>query len=113
MEGELAATEYLRSHGYLIAERNWRNRRHEIDIVALKDGQYHFVEVKTRKADSLTSPAEAITSRKIRFLADAANNYIALHGIDSEAWIDLAAVEVADDGTMNVELIPDVSNLHW
>ena len=113
-EGENVAMEWLRQRGYTIAERNWRSAPHEIDIVAVtSDGHYHFVEVKTRHEGSLTAPVEAMTKRKISHLVKAANRYIELHALDTEAWIDFIAVTVHDDGTMSVEFIPDVANPHW
>ena len=97
--GEEAAMEWLRNNGFLIVERNWRNPPHEIDLIAQShDGG---------------SPHEAITRKKISNLTKAANVYIESRAIDAEAWIDFIAVEVADDGSMTTEYIPDVANLHW
>ncbi len=113
-EGEKAALEWLRDNGYIVAERNWRSAPHEIDIVAVtSDGHYHFVEVKTRHEGSLTAPVEAMTRKKIANLTKAANHYIELHSLDTEAWIDFIGVTAHDDGSMSVEFIPDVANLHW
>lgn len=113
-EGEKAAMEWLREHDFLIVERNWRTPPHEIDIVALSpDGNYHFVEVKTRHEGSLTAPIDAITRRKISHLIKAANHYIEIHAITTEAWIDFVGVVMYDDGTTKVEFIPDVTNIHW
>lgn len=113
-EGEKAALEWLRDNGYIVAERNWRSAPHEIDIVAVtSDGHYHFVEVKTRHEGSLTAPVEAMTRKKIANLTKAANHYIELHSLDTEAWIDFIGVTAHDDGSMSVEFTPDVANLHW
>ena len=113
-KGERAALEWLRQNGYLIAERNWRSAPHELDIVAVtSDGHYHFVEVKTRHAGSLTTPQEAMTRKKITNLVKAANHYIDSHAITAECWIDLVAVTAHDDDSMEVEFIPDVANQHW
>lgn len=113
-EGEQAALEWLRQNGYLVAERNWRSAPHEIDIVAVTpDGHYHFVEVKTRHEGSLTAPVEAMTRKKINNLIKAANHYIELHSLDTEAWIDFMAVTAHNDGSYSTEFIPDVANLHW
>jgi len=47
--GERIASDYLISNGYQILERNFYTRYGEIDIVASKDEDIIFVEVKTRK----------------------------------------------------------------
>ncbi len=38
---------YLSSRGYEILERNYRTQKGEIDIIALKDDNLSFIEVKT------------------------------------------------------------------
>ena len=45
--GENIACRYLISRGYLVRDRNYRKKYGEIDIVALKAGRVHFVEVKS------------------------------------------------------------------
>ncbi len=114
-EGERAATEYVRhTLGYTIAELNWRSGHHEVDLIAISpDGHYHFMEVKTRRAGSLTTPEEAITPRKIGHLVSAVNHYVALHEIQAEVWIDFVGVVVQDEGVVSINFIPDISNLHW
>lgn len=113
VEGEQAATEYLRRAGYLIVERNWRSHPHEIDIVASREGELHFVEVKTRKQGSLTTPEQAITPHKIKNLVAAVNHYVALNDIRAEVRLDLAAVETSESGEFEVRLVPNIDNLNW
>lgn len=112
-EGELAAAEYLREHGYLIRDRNWRNGRDEIDIVAVRGGCIRFVEVKTRDADGLTAPEEALTPAKRRAVIRAAESYLAMYGIREEPHLDLAAVDAFADGRFVVRHIPDAVECHW
>ena len=51
-QAETIAADYLRTHGYIIRERNWRvGNTIEIDIIAEKDNTIIFVEVKARKGD--------------------------------------------------------------
>jgi putative endonuclease len=46
--GEDLAAGWMESRGFMIVERNHRQKWGEIDIVAREtDGKYHFVEVKT------------------------------------------------------------------
>ena len=102
--GERAAAEYLRRAGYEICALNWRSGRYELDIVARKAGIVHFVEVKTRRAGSLTPPEAAVTPQKFRALTRAAVRYLAATGGQDEAQFDLAAVDVMPDGHMEVRL---------
>ena len=108
--GERAAAEYLRRAGYEICALNWRSGRYELDIVARKAGIVHFVEVKTRRAGSLTPPEAAVTPQKFRALTRAAVRYLAATGGQDEAQFDLAAVDVMPDGHMEVRLVEQATN---
>ncbi len=80
--GEDAAETYLRKKGYAIVARNWRKASWEIDLVCKQKKTLIFVEVKTRKAGSRTSPAEGLTRTKQARLAKAASLYLSEH----KAW---------------------------
>lgn len=110
---ERAAAEWLRSRGYLIMDTNWRSGRYELDIVARKGDTIHFVEVKCRRAGSLTTPEEAVTPSKEKFLLRAANDYIASHGIGFDCAIDLVAVDLMPDGSFEIRLIPEAVQPRW
>jgi putative endonuclease len=47
-EGEQIAVAFLQRHGYRIQERNYRNRKGEIDIIAWDGATLVFVEVKAK-----------------------------------------------------------------
>ena len=111
--GEQAAVDWLRSNGFLIVERNWRAGRYEIDIIASRWGVLHIVEVKTRRADSLTTPEDAITEQKFRSLRRAASAYMAQHRSQEELQFDLIAVDVFPDGTMQVRFIENAMQCNW
>ena len=104
--GERAAAEYLRRAGYEICALNWRSGRYELGIV-------HFVEVKTRRAGSLTPPEAAVTPQKFRALTRAAVRYLAATGGQDEAQFDLAAVDVMPDGHMEVRLVEQAMEYNW
>ncbi len=110
--GEQVAAQWLKDEGFEVSDTNWRSGRYEIDIVARRNGTVHFVEVKTRKADGLTSPEDAITPAKFRSLQRAARAYIAAHGIDTEVQFDLVAVEYTPDGH-EVRYIPNAMVFRW
>lgn len=70
--GEDAATLYLTTQGYRIIARNLRTPVGEIDIVARKNKNLIFVEVKTRRSLAFGSPQEAVGPRKQRQIIRAA-----------------------------------------
>ena len=111
--GERAAAEQLRRAGYEIQALNWRQGRYELDIVAVKDGILHFVEVKTRRSGSLTPPEAAATQRKFRALSRAAACYLRTTGWEGEVQFDLASAEALPDGTIRVELVENALEYNW
>ena len=111
--GERAAADWLRREGFELLDTNWRDGRYEIDIVARRLDELHFVEVKTRRAGGLTDPEAALTPAKQQALLKAARSYVALRRWPGEICFDLAAVDVLPDGSMQVRFIPDALQTHW
>ena len=70
--GEDAAAMLLEAQGYEILDRNYKCSCGEIDIIAVKDAEISFVEVKTRKNSIYGRPCEAVDHRKQRHIRDAA-----------------------------------------
>lgn len=75
-KGEKIAERYLKRHGYIILERNFLVRGSEIDIIAEKNDEIHFIEVKTRTERSLGDPIEAVTYYKRKALIHGAKVYL-------------------------------------
>lgn len=65
--------------GYTILDRNFYSRYGEIDIIALKDGNICFVEVKYRKDSQTGYPEEAISPSKVRKICKTSAYYISSH----------------------------------
>ena len=74
--GEDLACRFLIKKGYNIIERNWRSRYGEIDIIAEKDDNLVFAEVKLRKNKDFALPSEYVDSRKIRKISMTAGVYL-------------------------------------
>ena len=105
--GEEAAAKYLQEHGYLIIERNWRCRSGEIDIIARKQEQIVFVEVRTRASKSFGTPQESVTPRKQRQVRQTASIYLYQHRIaDAPLRFDLISIQLMDDGTWDIQHLP-------
>jgi putative endonuclease len=91
-DGENAATEYLKQHGYRILHTNWRFGRYELDVVAATEDEIVFIEVKTRSFGSITDPEDAVDNRKIQHIVAAADCYIKHYDIDLPARFDIISI---------------------
>ena len=95
---ELKAEEYLLEKGYKILERNFRNRSGEIDLIAKKDGQIHFIEVKYRSTAVFGSPLEAVDFRKQNQIRKVAMYYLMVNKLSewTPCQFDVIAFEGED-----------------
>ena len=91
-KGEILAREYLKNKGYEIIAVNWRERKFEIDVIAIDKDELVFVEVKTRSTSFFGDPEEAITPKKQKHLLDGADFYIQENQIDLECRFDVIAI---------------------
>jgi putative endonuclease len=105
--GERLAEEKLKALGYEIVARNFRAPGGEIDLVAQREAEWTFVEVRARRGGKYGSPEESLTSRKKTRLIRAAETYIEENGLGDVAWrIDFVAVEFSKRGELlRVEVI--------
>ena len=70
------SVETLVREAYKILERNYQNRFGEIDIIAEKNKEIVFIEVKYRKTSKFGYGYEAVDRRKIMKILKLANYYI-------------------------------------
>jgi putative endonuclease len=101
--GEAAAAEYLKDHGLIIVEKNWKCSYGEIDIIARKEQLWVFVEVKTRKDDKFGLPEGAITRKKKEHLIHASMAYIEEHQIRDDWRIDILSIQKSMDIGIQIE----------
>jgi len=66
--GEEEAINFLKRNKYKILNRNFKTKFGEIDIIAKKNGEIVFIEVKTRNTTLFGYPEEAIDKRKINHI---------------------------------------------
>ncbi|MBO7220994.1 MAG: YraN family protein [Alistipes sp.] len=111
--GEQAAVDYLRQNGFMIVERNYRIGRSEIDIIATRYDELHFVEVKTRKAGTMTAPEEALTEQKYRAMRRAASAYMAQHHSQLEPRFSLIAIEMIGERVEALRFVEDAMEYSW
>ncbi|MDY0339764.1 MAG: YraN family protein [Coriobacteriia bacterium] len=93
--GEEAAAAYLERQGMVIVDRNWRNGRGEIDIIAMDGEELVVCEVKTRASTSAGQPEESVSVAKQRRLVRLAEAYIAASGLsDLSVRFDVVSIVV-------------------
>ncbi|MCR1951524.1 MULTISPECIES: YraN family protein [unclassified Clostridium] len=74
--GEDLASSYLKSKGYYILKKNFRNKYGEIDLICRHDGLIIFVEVKSRYNYNYGLPCESVTSSKQKQIINLCKFYI-------------------------------------
>ncbi len=94
--GERAATRLVRRYGWDILARNWRHPTYgEIDIVALDAATVIFIEVKTRRVDSVSVPEDALRPAKRQHLRSLAQAFMGQYNLQALTYrFDLLAVTV-------------------
>lgn len=95
-KGEKIALKYLKDKGYTLLETNYRTPFGEADIIAHKDDEIIFVEVKTRSGDNYGAPKEAVGKDKKRRYYQMASYYGKQTGEEPNARFDV--IEVYADG---------------
>ena len=113
--GEQYVEAFLRRKGYIILERDWRHGRSlcDIDLICKTADQTTivFVEVKTRSADDITLPEDAVTLNKMRSLGHSADNYVKMNNITEDLRFDIVAlVGNSNDEEPQINHIEDAFN---
>lgn len=110
--GEELAGDFLAKQGFRILHRNWNlHKGCELDIVAFKDNELHFVEVKTRsqESDIYGSPEQAINANKLRNIVRAAFHYLKVYHYDYPIHFDAIGVVYRSEQDHSVRFMPDIS----
>ena len=97
--GEKIAQSFLIEKGYRILHVNWRNRKAEIDIIAMDGETLVFVEVKTRQSHIFGEPENAVNYKKQRNLIHAANAYVLKYRYTNDARFDIISIVIIKNST--------------
>ena len=93
-ESESLATRFLEQEGYIILERNYFARKlGEIDIIAKREGELHFIEVKSGKSDTF-DPIYNVTPSKLRKVINSAHYYMKSKKLDLSFSIDALIIRI-------------------
>ena len=99
--GEDMVATFLRKQGLSVIKRNYQCRFGEIDIIAQTKQYIIFVEVKTRKKDSIVKGIDAVDIRKQQRIMLTAEDYISKTLCEKQPRFDVAEViteETAEKG---------------
>ena len=113
--GEDIAVKYLQNKGYGILARNYRKPWGEIDIIAKKNENLVFVEVKTQRSGFEWRPEENVYFHKKKQLSRIINTYLKdsqIRGVISQEidWqIDVIAIEL--DSKSNNARVEHIENI--
>lgn len=110
--GEELAAKYLEQKGYVIRDRDWRQGKLDLDIVAVADDgeTVVFVEVKARKTNAFGQPEQAVDAKKIKRLARAADSYVKLLGVSAPLRFDIVSIIGDQKEAQTIEHIVDAFN---
>lgn len=91
---EQMASAFLLNMGYHILERNYHDRKGEIDLIARHEGYLVFIEVKYRSGTHMGSPADAVDARKQGRIRHTAQYYMYTHhiGEDTPCRFDVVCI---------------------
>jgi putative endonuclease len=97
-QGEEWAVAFLLEQDYQIAERNWRCRSGEIDIIAEKSNKLIFVEVRSRRPSGRFGTAkESVDYRKQLKVREIAQIYMhRFHKYEQSIQFDVITVEMPE-----------------
>ena len=111
-KGEAYAAKYLKKHKYKIIARNYKKPYGEIDIIAENKEVIAFVEVKTRKENSLTQPIDAVNRKKQMRISKTADAYMYENNIEKNFLSDDEVYNISiRKGTLTKEE-KDIMNSH-
>lgn len=109
--GEAKALDFVQALGMDVKATNFTSPFGEIDIIAKRDNQYHFFEVKTRKGLQYGLPRESLTKRKQLHIKRTAMSFMAHVYERREPWdslhFNVIEIYVFSDGKTHIELLSD------
>lgn len=97
--GEARAFEHLQFLGWKVLEKNWRNRRNEVDLIARDGKTIVFLEVKYRSGPLQVAEEELVSRGQEQRIMRAARAYLAEQRLSNcEVRFDLLLVLSCEDG---------------
>ena len=93
-EAENLVRNYLESRGFEILKKNWKCLIGEIDLIAQKDNEIHFFEVRNRKDSNVEMAFPLKKQTQVKRLVEAYQSFSKIQGITTRTHF----VAVSDQG---------------
>ena len=91
-QGEKLARLYLLDKGYILLEKNFFYKKLEVDIIAEKDNEVIFIEVKTRRRYDMGGPEISVYREKEENLLELSEYYMNHFDLGLDYRIDIISV---------------------
>ncbi|MCW1929816.1 MAG: YraN family protein [Candidatus Kerfeldbacteria bacterium] len=106
--GEELVAQRLRELKFNVVKCNVHTRYGELDVVAIRNGVLHIIEVKARSTRAFGFE-ETVTQKKLRKIILAVHDAHAKHLIPKGAWcIDVAFVWLGDPNAIQIKWVWNV-----
>lgn len=112
-KGEAYGAAYLCKNGFEIIKQNFCIRGGEIDIIAAKEMQLFFIEVKSRSNNHFGSPAESITWSKRQHMQRAINRFLETQENFNYNGFQIDILEVYLHSTGELDYITHIENIGY
>lgn len=110
--GENIACEYiLKVQNKKIIARNYHSRYGEIDIISVDDKYINFIEVKTRKSNTLIGGVYSVDKNKQMKIIKTAEIYLVNNNVDLQPKFDVALVTTFKNQNYNINYIDNAFSL--
>ena len=98
--GEYFASLLLQKEGFKVIEKNFRSRFGEIDIIALRNLEYYFCEVKTRWNTHYGYPEESVTKTKLERIKKTISYYLYKNNIKNTRFRIIIIAQIISNGKL-------------
>ncbi len=107
-QAEKLAKNWLKNKGFKIITTNFRTRIGEIDIIAFRKGEIHFIEVKARRSSEYGSPQEAVNKRKLATILRVSQFFLKKFPQYKNLDLKYDFLGIFFKDRINYEFIPDI-----
>jgi putative endonuclease len=97
-QGEARAAAFLKQKKYRILEKNYRHRKAEVDLIALKDNLLIAVEIKTRSTGFFGAPETFLKRQQQQRIVEAIDFYVKENQLGVEVRFDIVSLIKVGNG---------------